>query len=47
MHVFLLFYAFYPYFICFNALTLDILYGFYVILLYTCLSENSSGELML
>ena len=34
----------------FNALTLNIWYvsfTFYVMLLYTCLSENSSDELML
>ena len=38
------------YCIYFNALTLNILYvflHFYVSLLYTCLSENSSDELML
>ena len=37
----------YPYFICFIAVNLNTLYAFYVLLLYTCLLENSSDELML
>ena len=35
------------YYICFIAIILNTLYAFYVSLLYTCLSENSSDELML
>ena len=48
MHeLFNLFCTHYPYFICFIAVILNTLYAFYVSLLYTCLLENSSDELML
>ena len=42
-----LFCTHYTYFICFIAVILNTLYAFYVLWLYTCLSENSSDELML
>ena len=47
MHVLLyLFCTHYP-ILCFTAVILNTLYAFYVLLLYTCLSENSSDEQML
>ena len=39
-------FAHYP-ILCFTAVILNTLYAFYVSLFYTCLSENSSDELML
>ena len=49
MHICILFYPYYQYFIRVNALNVMVLVAFtsYVLLLYTNLSEKSSDELIL